>query len=148
MASLNADSIAAERDSMMKVELERIAGRENVAAESVFKNIKVMKGVPAERLLRAMNAGFGRNLGVSCRFCHVPGHWSDDDKPNKQIARDMMIMTRTINDTLLARVSNPKNDHRVVNCGTCHHGHPNPNWEMMGGRRAPGEPASGVEHAH
>jgi len=140
-ALLNQDSLAADRDSMMKVELDRIAGRENSPAESVFKNIKVMRGVPAEHLLRAMNAGFSRNLGVGCRFCHIPGHWADDDKSNKQVARDMMLMSRAINDTLLPRVSNPKNDQRVVNCGTCHHGHPNPNWEMM--RARPGGPEPG-----
>jgi hypothetical protein len=55
-----------------------IAGNENAPADSVFKNIKLMKGVPAERMLRTMNA-FGHSRGVSCRF-YVPGHWADEDK--------------------------------------------------------------------
>ena len=53
--------------------LRSIAGRENQPAESVFKNIKILKGVPAGRLVNIMNMGFGRSLGVSCGFCHVPG---------------------------------------------------------------------------
>src|SRR5688500_17438795 len=49
---------AARRDSGEAMLLRRIAGRENLPAESVFKNIKVMKGIPAGRLVRIMNAGF------------------------------------------------------------------------------------------
>ena len=140
---LNQDSLAAERDSMTKEVLQHIAGRENAPAESVFKNIKLMKGVPAERVLRTMNA-FGHSLGVSCRYCHVPGHWADEDKDHKQIARDMMMMARAINDTLLPRVLNPDKDRRFVGCNTCHHGHPNPNWEQAQNRPqgAPGGPGS------
>jgi len=51
---------AARRDSGQAMLLRQIAGRENLPAESVFKNIEVMKGVPAGRLVRIMNAGFGR----------------------------------------------------------------------------------------
>jgi Photosynthetic reaction centre cytochrome C subunit len=128
MAMMSVDSFVAERDSMTKIVLQDIAGKENAPAESVFKNIKLMKGVPAERVLRTMNA-FGHSLGVSCRFCHIPGHWADEDKPHKRIARDMMTMSRAINDSLLSKVYNPDNDRRFVGCNTCHHGHPNPNWE-------------------
>jgi len=139
MAAMSVDSFVAERDSMTKVVLQDIAGKENAPAESVFKNIKLMKGVPAERLLRTMNA-FGHSLGVSCRFCHVPGHWADEDKPHKRIARDMMVMSRAINDSLLSKVYNPDNDRRFVGCNTCHHGHPNPNWETAQ-QRPQGGPA-------
>jgi hypothetical protein len=116
------DSFAAERDSLMNEVLQHIAGRENAPAESVFKNIKVMKGVPAGRLVRAMNLGYGHSLGVRCQHCHVLGHWADDDKPRKQIARDMMAMTKTINEELLPKIKNIESEHPGVNCGTCHHG--------------------------
>src|ERR1051325_1594373 len=71
---------AARRDSGAAMVLRSIAGRENQPAESVFKNIKIFKGVPAGRLVNIMNNGFGRSLGVSCGFCHVPGKWDLDDK--------------------------------------------------------------------
>ena len=60
------DTFAAERDSMMNAVLESIAGHENAPAESVFKNIQSMKGVPAGRLPRIMNMGYGKSLGVRC----------------------------------------------------------------------------------
>src|SRR6267142_1510242 len=42
------DSVtAARRDSGAAAVLRSIAGRENMLAESVFKNIKIFKGVPA-----------------------------------------------------------------------------------------------------
>jgi hypothetical protein len=122
MAAAPVDSFVAERDSLMNDVLQRIAGRENAPAESVFKNIKVLKGVPAGRLPRIMNLGWGRSLGVSCRHCHVPGHWADDDKPQKQITRDMTAMLNTINTELLPKIKNLKSEKPFVNCTTCHRG--------------------------
>src|ERR1043165_7282888 len=57
---------SARRDSGAAMVLRSIAGHENQPAESVFKNIKIFKGVPAARLVDIMNHGFGRSLGVSC----------------------------------------------------------------------------------
>jgi Photosynthetic reaction centre cytochrome C subunit len=88
---------AARRDSASAAILRSIAGRENQPAESVFKNIKILKGVPAGRLVNIMNMGFGRSLGVSCGFCHVPGKWDLDDKEEKNTARLMFAMVQTIN---------------------------------------------------
>jgi hypothetical protein len=116
------DSFVAERDSLMKEVLEHIAGRENAPAESVFKNIKVLKGMPAGRLPRLMNLGFGRNLGVSCAHCHVAGHWADEDKAQKQITREMMALVDTINRVMLPRIKNLKSEHPTVTCATCHRG--------------------------
>ncbi len=131
-----ADSFASERDSLMNEVLERIQGKENVAAESVFRNVKAMKGLPAGRFVRAMNYGFGHALGVSCRHCHIVGHWADDDKPTKQITRDMMNMVDTINDSLLAKIPNLKHEGEGegggprVTCTTCHRGQPRPATRM------------------
>ena len=102
--------------------LQKIAGRESAPAESVFKNIKVLKGVPAGRIPRIMNLGFGRSLGVNCSHCHVAGHWADEDKAQKQIAREMMAMVDTINHVMLPRIKNLKSEHPTVTCTTCHRG--------------------------
>ncbi len=120
------DSFAAQRDSLMNEVLKKIAGREKAPAESVFKDIRVLKGLPAERLPRIMNLGFGRSLGVNCTHCHVLGHWADEDKPQKQIARDMMAFSRTINDSLLPRIKNLKSEKPQINCTTCHRGQVKP----------------------
>ena len=122
------DSVtAARRDSGSATVLRSIAGRENQPAESVFKNIKIMKGIPAGRLVNIMNAGFGRSLGVSCGFCHVPGKWDLDDKKEKDTARLMFAMVQTINRDYIAKVPVDSGAPRpAVNCFTCHRGMPRP----------------------
>ena len=107
--------------------LRSIAGRENQPAESVFKNIKILKGVPAGRLVNIMNMGFGRSLGVSCGFCHVPGKWDLDDKDQKNTARLMFAMVQTINRDYIAKVPVDSGTPRpAVNCFTCHRGNSRP----------------------
>ncbi|HYH86394.1 MAG TPA: c-type cytochrome [Pyrinomonadaceae bacterium] len=103
---------------------KRIAGQEEKPAEEVFKNIQVLKGVPAGRLLSIMERGYTRALGVRCNHCHVPGEWEKDDKETKLTARDMVRMNATINAELKkikTLVDNP-----TVNCSTCHRGQPKP----------------------
>jgi hypothetical protein len=116
------DTFAAERDSTMNAVLEHIAGREDAPAESVFKNVKLLKNVPAGRLVRIMNMAFGRSLGVRCAFCHTPRHWADEDKPQKQVAREMMALVDTINTGLLPKIRNLESKQPRVNCTTCHRG--------------------------
>lgn len=130
------DSVtAARRDSGAAMVLRSIAGRETQPAESVFKNIKILKGVPAGRLVNIMNMGFGRSLGVSCGFCHVPGKWDLDDKEEKNTARLMFAMVQTINRDYISKVPNDRGAPPVVNCFTCHRGNPRP----MGAERSSGE---------
>ena len=122
------DSVtAARRDSGAANVLRSIAGRENMPAESVFKNIKILKGVPAGRLVNIMNMGFGRSLGVSCGFCHEPGKWDLDDKEEKNTARLMFAMVQTINRDYISKVPvDSGGPAPVVNCMTCHRGMPRP----------------------
>ncbi len=135
------DSVtAARRDSGAANVLRSIAGRENQPAESVFKNIKIFKGVLAGRLVNIMNNGFGRSLGVSCGFCHVPGKWDLDDKEEKSTARLMFAMVQTINRDYIAKVPvDSGSPPPTVNCMTCHRGMPKP----MG----PGGPPPGARPA-
>jgi len=123
--------IAAMRDTVTNMLIAKLGDRANAPAESVFKNIKVMKGIPAQRLLRIMNMGFGNSLGVGCGHCHaMGGKWDSDEKKNKQIARDMWNMTATINNDLLAKIPNLDEDNKVVNCTTCHRGDTTPATQM------------------
>ena len=123
--------MASMRDTVTNMMLARIAGKENAPAESVFKNVQVMKGIPAGRFLRIMNVGFGQSLGVGCGFCHVMGgKWDADDKKEKKIAREMWKMTGTINDDLLAKIPNLDEDNRSINCTTCHRGDRTPATSM------------------
>jgi hypothetical protein len=125
------DSTAAVRDRMAKEVLATITGRETEPAGQVFKNIKSLNAVPAGRLVAIMNLGYGRSLGVTCEHCHVVGQWASDDKPQKQIARDMIAMAATINNQLLANIKNLKGPQAIVNCTTCHRGSIKPALNMQ-----------------
>ncbi len=131
---------SARRDSGSAAVLRSIAGRENLPAESVFKNIKVLKGFPAGRVVNIMNMGFGRSLGVSCGFCHVPGKWDLDDKKEKDTARLMFTMVGTINRDYMAKVPTERPTPPVVNCMTCHRGMSRP----MGPEGPPGNRPAGA----
>jgi hypothetical protein len=103
-----------------------IAGQENKPAEEVFKNIQMLKGMPAGRLLRVMELGYARSLGVNCAHCHVAGAWDKEDKPTKQIARDMNTMMAVINSDQLKKIKNLKSPNPIINCTTCHRGQTRP----------------------
>lgn len=104
----------------------KIAGQETKPAGEVFKNIQILKGMPAGRVLKVMEFGYARSLGVNCTHCHVVGEWEKDDKPAKQIARDMVAMSNTINSDLLNKIKNLKGPNAIVNCTTCHRGQVKP----------------------
>jgi photosynthetic reaction center cytochrome c subunit len=89
---------------------------EEKPAEQVYKNIQILKGMPASRLMPAMYR-LTQSLGVDCAHCHVPDALDKDDKPAKQTARKMFEMVRTINATLSTN---------RVTCYTCHRGQPQP----------------------
>jgi photosynthetic reaction center cytochrome c subunit len=87
-------------------------------AEEQFKNIQVLKGIPAEQLIPTMQF-VAASLGVQCDFCHVQGAFEKDDKKNKQTARKMMEMMIAIN-------ADDFDGHRAVTCNSCHNGNVKP----------------------
>ncbi|HVT60852.1 MAG TPA: c-type cytochrome [Thermoanaerobaculia bacterium] len=108
----------------------RIAGHESEPADAVFKNIKVLRDIPAGRLLAIMEIGYAKSLGVNCAHCHVPYEWERDDKPQKQIAREMVRMSAAINQQYLAKIKGLKSQRPLVNCTTCHRGQVKPALEL------------------
>lgn len=87
-------------------------------AEQVYKNIQILKGIPADQLIPAMQF-ITASLGVECGFCHVENHFDQDDKKPKQTARKMMQMMSAINQ-------NNFDGHREVTCNSCHRGSRSP----------------------
>jgi hypothetical protein len=87
-------------------------------AEEQFKNIQVLKGIPADQLIPTMQF-ITASLGVECDFCHVQGSFEKDDKKPKQTARKMMDMMFAINKDNF-------NGHREVTCYSCHRGMTDP----------------------
>jgi len=107
-----------------------IQGKEDQPAADVFMNIKQYRGVTAERLLRIMEFGFSRSLGVTCTHCHVPGQWDSDDKGAKQTARAMSKMVIAINNEYLKKIETLNSANPSVSCTTCHRGQKRPALEM------------------
>jgi hypothetical protein len=114
---------------------KQIAGKEAQPAEAVFKNIKILNGVPAGKLLAIMQLGYSRSLGTSCAHCHVPGQWEKDDKKPKQIARDMSKMSHTIIFDLLRNIDGIKDRDPLINCTTCHRGQLKPALSLDDGTK-------------
>jgi photosynthetic reaction center cytochrome c subunit len=83
-------------------------------AEEQFKNIQVLKGVPADQVIPSMQF-ITASLGVECDFCHVQGAFDKDDKKPKKTARKMMEMMFAINKDNFE-------GHRDVTCYSCHRG--------------------------
>ncbi len=87
-------------------------------AETVFKNIQVLKGMPASQLRDVMGL-IASSLGVRCDQCHVPDAFEKDDKRAKQTARQMIRMTMNINTSTFEGETQ-------VTCYSCHRGHERP----------------------
>lgn len=119
------DSLGSARRALADEVMRQIAGNENEPATTVFKNVKALTfGVSALQLVRAMDQGFGRSLGVGCDHCHVVGQWDSDSLRPKRIAREMIRLNGTINIEL----SKIKDFEGPVgaSCWTCHRGSTRP----------------------
>jgi photosynthetic reaction center cytochrome c subunit len=103
-----------------------------------FKNIQVLKNIPADQLVPTMQF-ISASLGVECEFCHVERDMDKDDKKTKQTAREMMRMVFAINQ-------NNFSGEREVTCNTCHRGAMHPEAIPAIATEAP-KPA-GVAHDH
>ncbi|HEV2490650.1 MAG TPA: c-type cytochrome [Candidatus Acidoferrales bacterium] len=112
--------IAATATLLLAVSLgaqsEQTPAKEKTAAET-YKNIQVLKDVPASQLLPGMRY-ITTALGVKCDYCHV-NPWQSDQKETKQTARRMMTMLFAINKDNFE-------DRTEVTCYTCHQGNHQP----------------------
>jgi len=87
-------------------------------AEEQFKNIQVLKGIPADQVFPTMQF-IAASLGVECDFCHVQNAFEKDDKKPKQTARKMVEMMFAINKDNFQ-------GNRGVTCYSCHRGNAHP----------------------
>jgi outer membrane lipoprotein-sorting protein len=103
-------------------------------AGETLKNVQVLKDVPMTQWDDTMEL-IGGSIGVNCQYCHERALEGDGKKP-KQVAREMMRMTREINNAHYE--GKP-----VVTCNTCHQGSKQPQamasvWSRTGtGRETP-----------
>ena len=99
----------------------------DLPVEQTKKNIKVLKGLPTSQLIPVM-AFMSNSLGVTCAHCHT-GQFDSDEKPAKNVARNMIAMQRAINHEQFG-------GKLMVTCNTCHRGttvpDPTPNVAAAG----------------
>jgi len=88
--------------------------------EDQFKNIKSLRGLPADQLNPTM-VFFEAALGVGCPYCHDndAAKREVDSKPQKMIARQMIEMVNAVNKSTFA-------GNKKVTCFTCHMGRSTP----------------------
>lgn len=91
-------------------------------AAQKYKNIKVLKNLPADQLGPLMHQ-YNTALNVTCDFCHVTNTehnaWDKDDKPMKAVARQMIGVVNDLN-------AHQKSLNGRATCYMCHQGHPEP----------------------
>lgn len=93
---------------------EKASAPKTKLTEEAYQNILVLKGIPADQLIPAMQF-ITYSLGAECSYCHVEGALEKDDKKPKQTARKMMQMMAAINrDNFDGK--------RTVTCYSCHRG--------------------------
>ena len=101
------------------------------------KNLKILK--PEE--VRPAMGMFRASLGVNCAARHEQGDFARNAKPEKEIARKMILMTRQINTGFPAGVDeNHTGDH--VTCYTCHNGASKPKTIPLTAARPASPPAA------
>ena len=92
-------------------------------SETVFKNVKVLKGIPVDEFMDTMGM-FASSLGYDCSSCHSPEIRTNREAfavetPLVQRARGMITMMNAINRNYFR--GEPR-----VSCFTCHRGNYNP----------------------
>ncbi|HLZ00370.1 MAG TPA: c-type cytochrome [Candidatus Angelobacter sp.] len=90
------------------------ASAEIKTAEHAFKNIQVLKGIPAEQLIPSMQF-MSNSLGVDCAFCHDETAFEKDGNEAKATARTMIRMQMAINKEHF-------DGHPQITCYSCHRG--------------------------
>jgi hypothetical protein len=91
------------------------------------ENLKILPKDISEDSLHAIMRLYSKSLGVKCNHCHVGTpqngkmrfNFASDDKPEKNIARKMMVMVDSINTNFLNKMGD---DFEHITCVTCHHG--------------------------
>jgi len=128
-------------------------GGQRGAAPPEPHNLKVLPASTTTANILPIMRNFSAALGTNCGYCHVwtgPGlptnDYASDEKPAKDVARTMMRMAGTINETLTANIKKPADQLTRVQCMTCHRGAAIPTLPPpapAGAAPAPGAPPAG-----
>jgi hypothetical protein len=99
-------------------------------------NLKVLPKNISNRELHDIMKGYCIALGVRCGFCHVSEQiegqqhpkfdFASDNKPEKNIARNMIRMVQGINENYIGKMIGGDHQLEQINCVTCHMGRKTP----------------------
>jgi len=90
--------------------------------------VKVLTGLYAQQFQEEMNF-MVQALGVTCNTCHAPrGNFASDEKPLKLKARQMLEMTKALNQQYFPDHKPAEGESVLgkVTCYTCHKGEQTP----------------------
>ena len=98
------------------------------------RNLKVLPKDISNADLDSIMDAYSKQLNVGCDFCHAASKikpqdldYASDDKPEKEITRQMMKMTAAINkDFFDYTIVYKAGETMAVSCYTCHDGFPRP----------------------
>jgi hypothetical protein len=130
--------------------------------EPRFKNLQILPKDISKDGIDSVMHHFTASLGVKCNYCHVKNmetnkmDFAKDEKPEKEIARKMMLMAIDINKNHFQQIEESMDSGKnaitsdtssvsymlkYVTCYTCHHGDPHPEntppKKVMQGNRPP-----------
>lgn len=132
-----------------------------------YKNLKILPKDISDNDLDTVMHHFTASLGVKCNYCHVRNEaikkmdFASDDKPEKLIARKMMLMAIDINTKYFHDIEeemSKQKDHDMgakpviidgdsvknmlsyVTCYTCHHGEAHPDGKPPKAPKGPMPP--------
>ena len=85
--------------------------------------ITVLKGLMVPQFETEMRH-FVQALGVNCGGCHVRGNFASEDSPRKAKARQMIEMTKSLNQRFFQGYTPAEGESTLgrVTCYTCHQG--------------------------
>jgi hypothetical protein len=97
---------------------QNVSSQKIETAGQKFKNVKVLKDMPADDMGKVMNI-MSESLGVNCDFCHYGYEFEKEGKEEHEVSRKMIRMTWEINRQYFE-------GKQEVSCSTCHNGRPHP----------------------
>ena len=92
----------------------------SIIINSDFKNVQVLN-IESKKEMKKYMKSISKDLGAKCKDCHDMDDFSIDN-PMKNKAREMIILTRQINDFLSKIDDKEEKETEKITCWTCHKG--------------------------
>ena len=86
-----------------------------------LKNQKILSFETKKEIMDYMKKEIAPSLGVKCSFCHNVRDFASDENKHKEITRQMLTMTNSINKNTMNPLA-----YEPINCWTCHQGNTDP----------------------